>query len=144
MTKKCCEYCKNAINFKKDKFVLLGTYTGKKIDNESYFHFDCFIEWYNKRVLEKATNIVQGFQQKAQGLFSQLAGSGMLENVAGMDSFKKMLNMDLGEKEFKIGEFENGVPTIKEMFGGEKKKKKAKKKAKKKKTVEEEVASLPQ
>ena len=43
---------------------------------------------------------------------------------------------------FLIGEFENGVPTVEEMFGGNPKKKKKKKK--KEKTFEEEVAKLPQ
>jgi len=139
---KDCNYCKNEINFDKDKFVLLGTYTGDKTNDEGYFHFDCFVEWYNKQVLAKAKTQVQGFQEKAQILFSKLTGSGALNNIAGMDSLQKMLNTDLGEKEFVVGEFENGVPTVDEMFGGEPKKKKKKKK--KEKTFEEEVNSLPQ
>lgn len=144
-----CEYCKNKIDFNKDKFVLLGTYTGDYTDDESYFHFDCFVEWYNKQVVAKAKNQVKGFQEKAQGLFSNLINTGALSHIAGMDNLQRMLSTDLGEKEFVVGEFENGVPSIDEMFGGEektkKKKKKAKKKAKKKeKTFEEEVSSLPQ
>lgn len=93
-----CEYCKNAINFDKDKFVLLGTYTGDKTDDESYFHFDCFIQWYNKQVLAKAKTTVRAFQEKAQGLFSQLAGSGALSHIAGMDNLQRMLNTDLGRR----------------------------------------------
>jgi len=141
--KSICAYCKNAINFDKDKFVLLGTYTGDKTEDESYFHFDCFIQWYNKQVLAKAKSTVRVFQEKAQGMFSKMINSGALNHIAGMDNLQKMLNTDLGEKEFKVGEFENGVPTVEEMFGGEPKKKKKKKK-KKEKTFEEEVAKLPQ
>lgn len=138
---KNCEYCNNSIKINKDKFVLLGTYTGEDTEEESYFHFDCFVEWYNKRVLEKAKTQVRGFQQKAHALFSKLAGSGVLSNIAGMDNLQRMLSTDLGEKE--VGEFEDGVPTVDEMFGGDPKKKKKKTK-KKPKTFEEEVAKLPQ
>ena len=37
-----CNQCEKVINLKVDKHVLLGTYTGEDIDDESYFHFDCF------------------------------------------------------------------------------------------------------
>ena len=139
-----CTYCKNAINFVEDKFVLLGTYTGKKTEDEGYFHFDCFVEWYNKQVLAKATNVMRGFQKKAQGLFSQMMSSGALSHIAGTDVLKRMLDTNLGDQEVEIGEFENGVPTVEEMFSGEKKEKKKKAKKKKKETFEEEVAKLPQ
>ncbi len=143
-----CQYCRNAINFNEDKYVLLGTYKGRKtgrtILDEGYFHFDCFVEWYNKQVLAKATNVMRGFQKKAQGLFSQLANSGVLNHIAGADNLQRMLNTDLGDQEVEIGEFESGVPTVEEMFGGEEKKKKKAKTKKKKKTFKEEVAELPQ
>ena len=127
-----CKYCGNPINLDKDKFALLGTYTGDKTDNESYFHFNCFVEWYNKQVLAKAKNQVKGFQEKAQGLFAQITNSGALSSIAGMDVLQKMLNTNLGDKEFVIGEFENGLPTVDEMFGGEEKEIKKKKKKKEK------------
>ena len=127
---KNCSYCQNRIDLTEDKFVLLGTYTGDKTDDESYFHFDCFIQWYNKQVLAKAKTTVRVFQEKAQGLFSQLINSGPLSHIAGIDNLQRMLNTDLGEKKVIIGEFENGVPTVEEMFSGKPKKKKKKKEIK--------------
>ncbi len=108
MTK--CSYCNNKITLSEDKFVLLGTYEKEETKDESYFHFDCWIEFYNKQVLAKAKNNVKSFQEKAKKLFAGLTGSGMLTNVCGIDKLKGMLSKDLGE-------FEGGVPTVDEMFG---------------------------
>jgi len=76
------------------------------------FHFDCWKEFFNKQVLKKAQNNVKMFQEKAKALFSQLAGSGVLANISGIDHLKSLLGKD-------IGEFEGGLPRVDEMFGGE-------------------------
>ena len=49
---------------KKDKFVLLGTYDGKKTLAEKYYHFSCFKLWFDKSVHAKAKAIVTNMQNK--------------------------------------------------------------------------------
>lgn len=56
MCNKVCLECEKKIDLSSDKYVLLGTYSGNNIDDESFFHFKCFKKWYNKRVSEKAKN----------------------------------------------------------------------------------------
>jgi hypothetical protein len=65
---KLCMFCQKDIDCKKDKFVLLGTYKGENILDESYFHFKCFNEWYQTKVKEKAMNTVEEATQKASGI----------------------------------------------------------------------------
>lgn len=107
---KNCKFCQNKIYLNEDKYILLGTYTGKEINDESYFHFVCFHAWYNKQVSEKAKNTIKGFQEKAKSLFSDLSESGMLSNIAGITHLKSLLGKELGE-------FKGGMPNISEMFG---------------------------
>ncbi len=58
MVKKKCEKCPNKINLEKEKYVLLGTYTGKKTNKESYFHWKCFTKFWEESVRLQAQNIV--------------------------------------------------------------------------------------
>jgi len=118
---KICRECEKEINISDDKHVLLGTYTGLDVNDESYFHFECFVKWYNKKVSEKAKNSVASMQNKAKDLFSNLAGSGVLENIGGIGKLKSLLGGDLGE-------MEGGLPSIQEMFGGGEAEEKPKKK----------------
>jgi len=90
-----CKHCKKKINFQKDKYVLIGTYNCEKVKEENYFHFNCFVEWYNKQVSAKAKNSIKEMQEKAQGLFSQLQSSGFLSGVTGIGKLKNILGKDL-------------------------------------------------
>lgn len=54
-----CTECKKPISRKLGVYVFLGTYNRPaKPDQESYFHFPCFIDWHNEKVQEKAFGIV--------------------------------------------------------------------------------------
>ena len=87
-----CKYCKHDIKFF-ERHVLLGTYEGDKTINETWFHMQCFRKWYDEKVKEKATNIVQVMQKKAVGLLGQIQG--MVGNFTGSDQLQQMLNVDL-------------------------------------------------
>ena len=93
--KKECFYCKENIDIKKDKYTLLGTYSGENIEDESYFHFKCFVEWYNKKVSEKAKNSIRELQNKVQGLISNPQIANVLKGIGGVDKVESMLNFDL-------------------------------------------------
>lgn len=69
---KICNFCQGSINLKVDKFVLLGTYRGESILEESYFHFQCFHKWYNSKIIEKTKHTIQGATQKVAGMLGGL------------------------------------------------------------------------
>jgi hypothetical protein len=63
---KNCHSCKKEIDIKKEKYVLLGTYngTGKAKDNEIFFHFNCWIDYFNAQILRR----IQKGQDMALGM----------------------------------------------------------------------------
>ncbi len=92
---KICKECEKEIDLSIDKHVLLGTYSGEKTDDESYFHFKCFVSWYNKKVSEKAKNSVGQMQGQVQKLISNPQIAGLLANVKGIGKIKDMLGTNL-------------------------------------------------
>jgi len=101
---KICLECEKAINLSDDKHVLFGTYSGSKVDDESYFHFKCFVKWYNHKVSEKAKNSVSTMQSKVQGLMSNPKIAELLSMVGGVDKLKGMLdtNLNVGVEEMDL------------------------------------------
>ena len=97
MVKKVCKECEKVIDLIVDKHVLLGTYDGEKTRDESYFHFKCFVKWYNKKVSEKAKNTTQEMQSKVQGLMNNPKIAGLMSMIGGTDKLKGMLNTDLNK-----------------------------------------------
>ncbi len=69
---KICVFCQKIINLNKDKYVLLGTYDGSSVMNESHYHFQCFQEWYNSKVKEKAENTLKDASKKVVGMLGGL------------------------------------------------------------------------
>ena len=55
---KICYVCETPIKIE-EKYVLIGTYNRPHgLDNEEkHFHFQCFTDWFNSRVQEKAYNL---------------------------------------------------------------------------------------
>lgn len=99
--KKNCMFCSKKINLddKEQQYVLLGTYNRiKKPDDEQYFHFVCFVDWFNQRVLEKAKNNVKAMQEKAMGLFNHPIIKGVLSQIQGSGNILSMLNTPLEEQ----------------------------------------------
>jgi glycosyltransferase involved in cell wall biosynthesis len=95
MNKVICKECEKEIDINVDKHTLIGTYNGYRVMDESYFHFDCFVKWYNHKVSEKAKNSVKTMQNKVQGLMNNSKIAGLLSMVGGTDKLKGMMNTDL-------------------------------------------------
>ena len=130
-TKRVCKHCNKEIDLKKDKHSMIGTYTGDQVDDETYFHFKCFVEWYNKKVSEKAKNTTSKMQEKVQGLIANPQISGMLNSIGGIDKIKGMLNTNLvGDNEELKNLFNVEEKPKKNQDGKRKTKPKAKPKAK--------------
>lgn len=95
MVKLVCKECEKVVDVNVDKHVLLGTYNGDRVMDESYFHFECFVKWYNKKVSEKAKNTTAKMQEKVQGLMANPKIAGLMSMIRGTDKLQGMLNTDL-------------------------------------------------
>ena len=92
-----CKECGEEINVDLDNHTLISTYKGDHVIDESYFHFYCFVKWYNRKVSEKAKNSVKTMQDKIQGLMNNPKIAGLLSMVGGVDKLKGMLNTNLDQ-----------------------------------------------
>lgn len=62
--KLCERNCGVRIDISKEKYVLLGTYTGEKATQEVYFHFKCWALHFEERARQKAQAVMQGMTKK--------------------------------------------------------------------------------
>ena len=93
---KHCMYCSKNISLKDEQFVLIGTYNRvQKPDDEQYFHFTCFVDWFNQKVKQKAENNVKMMQGKAMELFNNPMIKGMLSQIQGSGNVLSMLSTPL-------------------------------------------------
>ena len=93
---KHCMFCSKKINLKKDQFVLIGTYNRvQKPDDEQYFHFVCWVDYFNKCVLNKAKANVQKMQELAMGLFNNPMIKNILSQVQGSGNILSMLSLPI-------------------------------------------------
>lgn len=74
--KKECFQCLKPINTDKDKWVLVGTYNAGNTEEETYFHFTCWLEHFNQAVI-KRIQVGQGvamniLQDALKGVMPQL------------------------------------------------------------------------
>lgn len=94
--KKMCRYCEREINLDVDKLVLLGTYEERSALDESYFHFDCFVDWFNDKLEEKQgkTKQLPKKQNPTNNLndIQKIAG----DIMGGMDLNNLMGGVDFG------------------------------------------------
>ena len=79
MAKIICYKCKKVIDRKKEKYVILSTIDLKtKFDEHSYYHFQCWIDYFNSKVIEKAKYNVEMMQKRVmnnpmiKGLFEKI------------------------------------------------------------------------
>lgn len=98
-----CLACSKKISLKKDYFVLVGTYNRvQKHDDEQYFHFSCWVDYFNQCVLNKARKNVQMMQSKAMELFNNPAIKTMLSSIGGSNQIMNMLQTPISDKQFNI------------------------------------------
>ena len=67
----------------------------KSKDDHQYFHFACFVEWFNKAVENKARIEVERLRGFAVKLMDNPMIKGMLEKVGGGDMLQQMLGTPL-------------------------------------------------
>lgn len=74
--KETCLNCGNSIDIEKEKYVLVGTYngTGKSQKDEQFFHFQCWIDFFNQKIIDR----ISIGQKKAMELLG-----GTIKNLKG-------------------------------------------------------------
>lgn len=85
---KICVKCHEVIDTKQ-RHVLLGTYKGKEIMDESWFHFNCFVKFHSEKVNEKAMNTILKAGNIASGMVAKMIGDPEGSN-------KKEITVDVG------------------------------------------------
>jgi hypothetical protein len=88
---KTCLNCKKRINLKTDKYTFISTCKRETMpDHHAYFHWTCWKDYFDQRVLMKSKETIQQMQQQAiqmfnnpliQNLFSQFQGSELFEDI---------------------------------------------------------------
>lgn len=97
--RKKCFVCKEFVDLKKDHYVLIGTYNRSvHKDQEDYFHFNCFCEWFNKRVIEKSEQQLQFMQEKVLTLINNPLIKSLLKQVQGSDALISVASTNLKKK----------------------------------------------
>jgi len=93
-----CLYCHNPIQELDHQVILTGCNNGK-ITDESYFHFLCWKENFNKQVLEKAKKNVAVMQKRVVGILENPMLKGILSQVKGSEGLFGMLQMPMGDED---------------------------------------------
>ena len=98
---KICVKCQKMINLHKEKYVLLGTYNAKEIMDESYFHFQCWVDYFNSKTKEKAENTLKDATKKVAGFLGGMRERAMKNS--GEDGYIDFSNeIPNIEKEVKV------------------------------------------
>lgn len=100
---KDCIQCSKPINLEKDNFVLVGTYNRiSNADDESYFHFICWVDYFNECVTRKAKANLQKVQLKTMQLLNNPMIKGLLNQVQGSEQLFAMLETPLQKEHFEL------------------------------------------
>lgn len=97
---KRCFNCHKPIILSKEKFVVISTYETEKYSiEEAYFHFQCWANYFDQKVYEKARKSIKQIQERALSIFSTPKIQEMLQNIEGTEMAMNMLKMPLKEPE---------------------------------------------
>jgi len=66
--KKICKRCQEKI-LPEDKYTMLGTFQGDKTIRKDYWHFQCFLDWFNESVHNRAMKV---YNESMKGALQKL------------------------------------------------------------------------
>jgi hypothetical protein len=96
--RKICLYCSKYIFLKKDHHVQVHTLNRKiHADEHAYFHFQCWVDYFNIRVENKMRANMKFLQEKAMGIFNHPMLKGLLSQVQGSDIALQMLQHPISD-----------------------------------------------
>ena len=98
-----CLHCSKRINLDKDHHVQLHTLNRQTSpDHTAYFHFNCWIDYFNKRVENKMRANIGFMQEKAMGLLKSPMIQSALSGIQGGEMIEKMLQTPLKKEDEKL------------------------------------------
>ena len=89
--------CQKMIDLDKEKYVCLGTYHAGSTLDESFFHFKCWVDYFNSKTKEKAENTLKDATKKVKGIMGgliQQAKQRSSGNEGYIDFSNEIPNMD--------------------------------------------------
>lgn len=95
-----CEKCKKVVN-KKDHYVKLSTLNrpNNEPDENAYFHFKCFVDFFNDGVTKKARAEVENMRLVAMKIMKNPMIQSVLQSIGGGDQLQQMLGTPLVKPE---------------------------------------------
>ena len=72
MVKRVCKNCGKMIDTDNDLYVLLGTYEGDRVVDETYFHMECWRRHFEERARLKAEAVTNGYQERMMPIAKQM------------------------------------------------------------------------
>lgn len=122
-----CANCFKKIDLKKDKFVTINTWQGKsdvpKLISEYYFHFQCWKDYFNKCVTDKAKSGVENMQKKVMGLMNIPMIKDVMSRIKGSNELLQIVGTPINQQ--KVIELKGKIEDLQNVRG---KKRKAKRK----------------
>jgi len=95
---KICLECSEEIDLTFEKYVQLSTINNLNApDEHAYFHFPCYVDYFNKRVENKMRVQVQRMQEQAVKLFEHPIIKESLSKIRGSDMALNMLKLPLNK-----------------------------------------------
>jgi hypothetical protein len=95
---KICLECSEEIDLTFEKYVQLSTINNITApDEHAYFHFPCYVDYFNKRVENKMRVQVQRMQEQAVKLFEHPIIKESLSKIRGSDMALNMLKLPLNK-----------------------------------------------
>lgn len=104
-----CENCGQTINTKSDNYVAVSTFNRvSKPNHHAYFHFTCWVDYFNERVMRKSKDMVSFMRNQALQVANSPLILEALREVPNFDQVLKMLNIPLTDKENVEQNLKNG------------------------------------
>jgi hypothetical protein len=93
---KVCFECSKYIDIKKDHHIQMHN-LNKSIspDTHTYFHYSCFVDFFNKTVENKMKSNLNGMQEKAMNLFNSPIVQNSLSQISGLHKTDPVLSQEI-------------------------------------------------
>jgi hypothetical protein len=97
---KICTECFKKINISDDHFVLVGTYNREiSPDDETYYHFQCWVDYFNKCVDHKMRANISYMQEKALQVFDDPKMKEFIGQIKGSENLMALVSMPINKND---------------------------------------------
>lgn len=101
--RKICSKCSKYINLYSDHYVEISTFNRQYSPNDhTFWHFQCWIDYFNECVEKRARENVRAMQEKAMSIFASPVMRNLLSQIQGSGIALNMLQTPLRNKDLEI------------------------------------------